>query len=281
MSIELPEAYILSKQMNSELHGKQVRSCELRNYQKLQRTGFINKRIADFDRIAGGTVGSVVSRGNVIRIKLDNGMNLILAPEYGGRILYHPKGSVAPAKFNLKLCFGDDTVLTVALTGMGVIQALKDDELTSSYVYRRDFLSSISSPIDEEEFSFERFAKELADKNVNIKSAIVGKEAVVVGLSNSAFQDILHRAKINPKRKASSLAENEKRALCDAISLVVRRRIQSGGKNQFVDLYGKDGTYISSMGPNMKGQSCPTCGTEAERISLGGGQVYFCPKCQV
>jgi formamidopyrimidine-DNA glycosylase len=281
MSIELPEANILAKQISRELRGKQIKFCELRDYQKLQRIGFINKNLSDFDRLSGGRVESVVSRGNVIRVKLDNGVNLILAPEYGGRILYHTKGSVVPAKFHLKLSFSDDTALTVALTSMGVIQALKDDELENSYVYKRDFLSTAPSPMDEKEFAFEQFVKNLTDKTVNIKSAIVGKEAVVVGLSNSAFQDILYRAKIYPKRKASDLTESQKRALYEAIKLVIQKRIQSGGKNQFIDLYGKQGKYTPAMGPNMKDQICPTCGTKVQKLSLGGGQIYLCPKCQI
>ena len=280
MSVELPEAYILSKQMSSELQGKQIVNYELRDYQKLQRIGFINKRIVDFDKLSGGKIESVVSRGNVIRVKLDNGLNLLLAPEYGGRILYHPKGSVVPEKFHLKLWFSDDTALTVALTGMGIIQALRENELENSYVYKRDFLSSVSSPIDEKDFTFERFSKNLTDKTVNIKSAIVGKDAVIVGLCNSAFQDVLYRAKIHPKRKASSLTENEKHALYDAITLVIQERIQSGGKNQFTDFYGKQGSYTPAMGPNMKDNACPACGTKVQKLSLGGGQIYYCPKCQ-
>lgn len=130
------------------------------------------------------------------------------------------------------------------------------------------------------EFTFEQFAKELADKAVNIKAALVGKDAVVVGLSNSAFQDVIYRAKIHPKRKASSLTENEKHALYDTIKLVIQRRIQSGGKNQFVDLYGKQGSYTSAMGPNMKDSVCPACSAKAQKLSLGGGQIYYCPKCQ-
>ena len=228
MSIELPEAGILSRQMNSELQGKEIVSCNLQDYGKLQKIGFINKDTCDFNRLCSGKIESVVFRGNVIRVKLDNGMNLILAPEYGGKILYHTKENVAPPKFHLKLRFKDDTTLTVALSGMGVIQALKDDELERSYVYRRDFSATVN-PIDSE-FTFERFSKELADKNVNIKSALIGKDAVIVGLSNSIFQDILYRAGIHPKRKASNLNESQKHTLYDAIKFVIQKRIKSGGK---------------------------------------------------
>lgn len=280
MSIELPEAYILARQMSRELIGKEIASSNLQECDKFQKLGFVNKDASDFKRLCGGKVESVASRGNVIRVKLDNSMDLILAPEYGGKILYHKKESTVPPKFHLKLRFKDNTILTVTLTGMGVIQALKDEALECSYVYRRDF-SETASPIDDSEFTFERFSKELADKNVNIKLALVGKDAVIVGLGNSAFQDILYHAGINPKRKASELNQAKMHALYNAIKFVIKERIKLGGKDQFTDLYGKQGSYIPSMGPNMKGKACTACGTLVEKLSLGGGQVYCCFKCQL
>jgi len=279
MSIELPEAQILAEQMSKELLQKQIKLFHLQDYQKLQRIGFINKDIKAFDQLMNRKVESIISRGNVIRIKLDLGLNLILAPEYGGKILYHKSGSTVPNKFHLKLDFSDDTSLTVALTSMGVIQTLKDDELERSYVYKRDF-SEVTSPTDVREFTFERFSKHLAEKKVNIKSSLVGKDAVIVGLSNSAFQDILFRAKIHPKRKASELSEDERHALYDAIKVMINERIRLGGKDKFVDLYGNQGRYTPAMGPNMNGKTCIVCGTFIEKLGLGGGQVYFCPKCQ-
>ncbi|MCW4003095.1 MAG: hypothetical protein NWE95_04190 [Candidatus Bathyarchaeota archaeon] len=108
MSIELPEAHILSGQMSKELLGKEVADCKLRNVLKFQDLGFINIYASDFNRLRGGKIESVVSRGNVIRVKLDNGTNLLLAPEYGGVILYHPNSNSAPSKFHLKVSFKDD-----------------------------------------------------------------------------------------------------------------------------------------------------------------------------
>jgi hypothetical protein len=132
MSIELPEASILATQMNKELSGKQIAKTELKNYQNLQKLGCINKNLADYDNLVGGKIESAVSRGVAIRIKLGNGWNLLLAPEYGGRILYHPKSGALPEKFHLKLNFEDATALTVALAGLGGIQALRDTNLNLS-----------------------------------------------------------------------------------------------------------------------------------------------------
>jgi formamidopyrimidine-DNA glycosylase len=162
---------------------------------------------------------------------------------------------------------------------MGIIKALKDSGLKDSYVYKRDF-SATASPTDDAEFTFERFSEELASRNVNIKAALVGKDAVIVGLGNSAFQDILYRAGIHPKRKASSLTESEQRAFYNAINLVIQERTKSGGKNQFTDLYGKQGSYTPAMGPNMKDKACTACGAKVQKLSLGGGQTYYCPECQ-
>lgn len=278
MSVELPEAYILAKQMNTELIGRTVAFCEPKNLGNYQKLGFINTYLSDFDRLLNHKIESVVSRGNTIRVKLDDRQNLLLAPEYGGVILFHPKGAVVPKKYHLKLVFNDESALTVTLTGMGMIKSHTDDELSYSYLYIRDF-SAIASPV-ENNFNYTRFQAEIAAKNVNLKTALVGKDAVIVGLGNAAFQDIIYRAHLHPKRKGSELSGDEQKALFDAISFVVNERIKAGGKEKFVDFYGKHGTYVPAMGPNMKGTICPTCGVEIQKIAFGGGQVYLCQKCQ-
>ena len=278
MSVELPEAKILAEQMNQELRGKQVKSILLKDCERLQRVGMMDKDLTSFNLLVDEKIETVTSRGNVIHVKLDNGANLILGPEYGGEIFYHKTTKNVP-KFHLRVDFWDGTLLTVRLTSMGVIQALKDDDLERSYVYKRDFDSTKLSPISKE-FTFECFSKMMADHNKMLKTVLVGKDAILVGVSNSTFQDILYRARIHPKRKASDLNTEEKRSLYDAVRFVLEERIRLYGKDQFRDMYGKQGAYTAAMGPNMKEQTCPECGAVIEKLSLGGGHVYLCPVCQ-
>jgi len=266
--------------MNEVLRGKRVKSYDLQGHEKLQRIGMMNKDLKNFDLLVDGTIEFVISRGNAIRVKLNNGMNLILGPEYGGKVFYHISEETVSSKFHLKVVFIDNTALTVRLTSMGIIYALKDNELEESYVYRRDFNQKNASPL-ETEFTFEHLSKLLRENNRMLKSVLVGKDAVLVGLSNSAFQDIIYRAKLHPKRKASTLDPTERSALYNAIKQVIKERIQMKGKDQFRDLYGNQGGYSPAMGPNMKQQPCPLCGTSIEKLSVGGGHVYFCPQCQV
>jgi formamidopyrimidine-DNA glycosylase len=280
MSIELPEAKILADQMDKELKGKCIKSYRLRDCGKLQKIGFINRDNESFDQLVDREVESVTSRGNSIHVKLDEGMNLILSPEYGGEIFYHSHEATVPEKFHLKMDFSDKTVLTVRFTSMGGMRVLKDAELMDSYVFKRDFNTEIISPVDED-FTFERFSRLLSGNNRALKPVLVGKDAVLVGLSNSAFQDIIYRAKLHPRRKASELNLNEQKALYNSVKLVLRERLRLNGKNQFLDLYQNRGHYISAMGPNMRKKNCPICESPIQELSLGGGKVFVCPKCQV
>jgi formamidopyrimidine-DNA glycosylase len=279
MSIELPEAKILAEQMNKELHGKRISSYCLQDYKGLQRMGFMNRNTKSFDQLVNRMVESATFRGNTIRVKLDGKLNLVLSPEYGGEIFYHTNEANVPGKFHLRIDFSDKTALTVRLASMGGIHVLKDDQLMDSYMFKRDFNPEILSPIDET-FTFNPFSRLLQENNRALKPVLVGKDAVLVGVSNSGFQDIMYRSKLHPKRKASELSPNERRALFNAVRLVLRERIRLNGKNQFYDLYQRQGRYVPPMGPNMKEQRCPICKTSIEELSLGGGKVFVCPKCQ-
>ncbi len=278
MSIEMPEARILATQMQKELVGKTIESWKLDEGDKLQKSKMVNQNLKDFDGLIGKTIQSVRSRGNIIRVKLDKKLNLLVAPEYGGDLLLHENSSHLPKKKHLTLGFGDETAFTIRLKGWGLIYAVEDSRLKSSYVYARDFSDTMAP--DEEQFTYERFSEQMRGASRNIKEALVGKDAVVVGLSNSAFQDIIYRANVHPKRKASDMSDKEMRLLYEAVQTVVRTRLKLGGKTQFVDIYGKQGGYSPAMGPNMKGESCPACETMIEKIAHGGGHVYLCPNCQ-
>ncbi len=278
MSIELPEAYLLAEQMNEELIEKQIGSYDLKNYERLQKIGFLNRNINEFDLLVDRKIISILSRGNLIRVVLDKEINLLIGPEYGGIISYHKDKNNLPEKFHLRINFTDETILTIRLKGMGLIYTIKDKELEHSYLYKRDF-SDVLSPL-EENFTPNHFSELLKGLNRGIKSILVGKDAILVGLSNSAFQDIIYRAKLYPKTKGSNLSEQQKKRLFDSIKTVVNERIRLGGKFQFVDLYGKKGQYIPAMGPNMKAATCVNCDSVIEKLSVGGGQVYYCPHCQ-
>jgi formamidopyrimidine-DNA glycosylase len=278
LSIELTEASILAEQMQTELVGKLVESWSINELEKLQKSKMVNRELANFDKLKGRTIKSVESRGNGICIRFDNRMNLFLAPEYGGTFRYHKDDTDLPKKIHLKITFSDKSLFTMRLRGWGNIDAAADDELEENYVYRRDF-SDVVSPY-EKRFNLQWFSGEITQISKNIKNALVGKDAILVGIQNSSFQDIIYQAGVHPKMKASELSDVQISDLYDAIVRLLKDRKRLGGKDQFTDLYGNKGGYTPAMGPNMKDKMCPKCSTAIEKLAHGGGHVYLCPTCQ-
>ncbi|TFH03853.1 MAG: hypothetical protein E4H14_15935 [Candidatus Thorarchaeota archaeon] len=279
MSVELPEAQILTEQMTSTLLEKKVKLYDTQDSEKLQKIGFMNKKLKDYGKLVGCKIKSITHRGNVIRIQMNKQMNIVLCPDYGAVIRYHKSEESLPKKYHLKVEFTDGTFLTFRQTGMGLVYSATDEEAKDLYVIKRDF-SDTPSPVGEQDFTFERFSELFDRKGQNIKAAIVGKTAIVVGLSNAAFQEIIYKAGIHPKRNTSTFSSDEKRDIYDSMKEILNGRICSGGKDNWLNLFGEPGRYTPVMGPNMKDQNCPTCGAGIEKIAHGGGHVYFCPSCQ-
>jgi formamidopyrimidine-DNA glycosylase len=277
MSIEAPEARILGKQLDESLRGKLVKQVDVRDYEKMQRVGFIEKDLSRYQRLVGETVKAASSRGNTILVKHSNDVNLVIGPEYGGRLRILKPGEKS-GKYHLKVDYLDGFALTVRLLSMGMINVAGSLELPSNYLYKRDFASKLS-PLDED-FKLTNFTDAVRSQSKNLKTVLVGKDAVVVGISNSTFQDVLYQAKLNPKRRGSDLSQKEAESLYDSIKNTYNARLKLGGKVGFSDIYGAEGRYEPMMGPNMKNQLCPKCGTRIEEMSFGGGKIYYCSNCQ-
>ncbi len=278
MSIELPEARIFAAQMQDALPGKVIESYDTQDIDRMLKMVGDKMHLFDFAGVEGRTVEAVTARGNTIRMMLSGGFNVLHGPEYGGRIRLVKPGEKVP-KYHLRLNFVDGDVLSMRNTGMGIIYALKDEFLPQAYLYKRDYLSSMS-PIDPV-FTWEKFKILIGEENRQLKPLLVGKEAFLSGLSNAIFQDVLFRAKVHPKTKANKLTEEQLRGIYDAIHEVITLRLQLMGKEKFTDLYGTPGRYVAAMGPNYKDKPCPRCGSPIQKLAHGGGHVYLCPSCQV
>jgi len=277
MNIELPEARILAEQLDSAIKGKTIKEYDLKDVERMIKIDFLNKDLSEFEPIMDKKVLGAISRGNTIRVQLEGEMNILIGPEYGGVLTYLKEGSKVP-KYHLKLVFYDGSILTTRITSMGIVYAVADDKLTESYLYNRDFMGGVSP--NEMGFTWEWFKVTIGAENRQLKPLLVGKDAYIIGVSNATFQDVIYRAKIHPKRKASDLSEDELHALYEAIKTVVSERLEMNGKDQFRDIYGVQGGYVATMGPNMKNQNCPRCGSAIEKLAHGGGSVYLCPVCQ-
>jgi formamidopyrimidine-DNA glycosylase len=131
-----------------------------------------------------------------------------------------------------------------------------------------------------------------AGKKTSLKAAL-SDQRVVAGLGNIYVCEALFRARLSPKRRASTITgrngkPNERAvALVDAIKAVLKDAIQAGGSSlrDHRQADGSLGYFQHSFRVyDREGEPCPACKgktkTKVKRIVQTGRSTFYCPSCQ-
>jgi formamidopyrimidine-DNA glycosylase len=129
------------------------------------------------------------------------------------------------------------------------------------------------------EFRASVLARALGRRKTSLKAAL-SDQRVVSGLGNIYVSEALHRARLSPKRRASTLVTRagEPRpgvvALVDAIKAVLRDAIARSHRP-----FGDDDRFRVY---DREGQRCPRRGCPGiiKRVVQVGRSTFFCPVCQ-
>ena len=139
------------------------------------------------------------------------------------------------------------------------------------------------------EFDAVMLAKACAGKRTSLKAALLDQR-VVAGLGNIYVCEALFRARLSPKRLASTIAgrngaPNDKaRALVDAIKAVLNDAIKAGGSS-LRDHRRADGSLgdfqHNFLVYDREGKPCPNgCRGKVKRFVQNGRSTFWCPACQ-
>jgi formamidopyrimidine-DNA glycosylase len=139
-------------------------------------------------------------------------------------------------------------------------------------------------------FDASLLAAACALKKTSVKAALLD-QTVVAGLGNIYACEALHRARLSPKRRASTIATrtgapNAKApALVDAIKAVLNDAIKAGGSSlrDHRQTDGELGYFQHHFRVyDREGEPCvtPGCRGKVRRIVQNGRSTFFCPKCQ-
>jgi formamidopyrimidine-DNA glycosylase len=138
------------------------------------------------------------------------------------------------------------------------------------------------------EFDAAMLARACAGKKAPLKAAL-SDQRVVAGLGNIYVCEALFRARLSPKRQASTIADrkgkpNERAvALVDAIKAVLKDAIEAGGSS-LRDHRRADGS-LGDFQHNFRvydreGEPCPNYKGKIKRIVQNGRSTFYCPSCQ-
>ena len=125
-------------------------------------------------------------------------------------------------------------------------------------------------------------------KKTSLKAAL-SDQRVVAGLGNIYVCEALFRARLSPKRQASTIADRHGKpnaravALVDAIKSVLNDAIKAGGSS-LRDHRRTDGA-LGDFQHNFQvydreGKPCPNCKGKIKRIVQTGRSTFYCPSCQ-
>ena len=137
-------------------------------------------------------------------------------------------------------------------------------------------------------FDAAMLGKACAGKKTSLKAAL-SDQRVVAGLGNIYVCEALFRARLSPKRRASTIADrhgkpNERaEKLVDAIQAVLKDAIEAGGSS-LRDHRRADGS-LGDFQHNFRvydreGEPCPYCKGKIKRIVQVGRSTFYCPSCQ-
>jgi formamidopyrimidine-DNA glycosylase len=274
---ELPEYITLAKQLAETVTGKLIREGHLGN--SPHKFVWYNRRPIEFESItAGKRIGKAYARGRWLFIPANPGYVLVFG-ECGGKIIYHLSQSQIPKKYHLAIIFEDNSALSAMTQMWGAMELFKKGE-----ELKRKYISDMRPTPIEPEFNFNYFTN-LIDRCIQTEKrsvkGLLTQDQLIPGLGNSIAQDIMFKAKLNPKHPLDDLSKSNRKQLYDAIQKTVSIVIQKGGRNDEYNLFGQPGGYKRILSKDAAGKPCPECGTIIDKMQYLGGACYHCPQCQI
>ncbi|HYG57470.1 MAG TPA: hypothetical protein VD902_05330 [Symbiobacteriaceae bacterium] len=103
-------------------------------------------------------------------------------------------------------------------------------------------------------------------------------QTFLAGIGNAYADEILFEARLHPKRKLSSLSDQEWDDLSGAVSRVIVGGVRAVEEGLPPGLGVKVRSHLKVRG--RENTPCPRCGTRIVLRSLGYLETNFCPGCQ-
>lgn len=280
---ELPEVETVRRGLLPVMEGQRVAKADVRRPDL--RWPF-PERMAE--RLTGKVITALRRRSKYILADLDSGETLIIHLGMSGRMLisgqtvgefHHPHP--VPEKHDHVVIDmeGGGRVTFNDARRFGAMDLAETANLDAHW---------LMSPIGPEPlgnaFNETYLAERLKGRNTPIKSALLDQR-IVAGLGNIYVCEVLHRAKISPRRKAGNLSATRVRSLVPIIRDVLEEAIEAGGSSlrDYRQTDGELGYFQHTFRVyGREGAPCATegCNGTIRRIVQSGRSSFYCPQCQ-
>jgi formamidopyrimidine-DNA glycosylase len=250
------------------------------------------------ERLEGKTVIGLGRRGKYLLADLSSGDVLLMHLGMSGSFrVFHGGGESAPGKYHHERSRHVAHDHIVFHMSNGAVATFNDPRRFGSMkivarakIDEEPLLRAMGPEPLGNEFDAAMLARACRGKKTSLKAAL-SDQRVVAGLGNIYVCEALHRARLSPKRRASTIAtrtgaprEHAKR-LVEGIRAVLNDAIKAGGSSlrDHRRTNGEIGLFQHNFRVyDREGRPCPTpgCRGKIKRIVQTGRSTFFCPVCQ-
>lgn len=259
---ELPEVETVKKQLDKVLTGQKIVEIAKLHPKSLQGSSL---------KAIGKKVVQVKRRAKMIWIDLAGDINLLVHLKMTGQLLLNAK----PGKHTrVAIRFTRDKLIFNDLRIFGWIKIVSNAEL-------KEYFLKLPPDVVDNNFTVNYFSQCLKSSGRAVKLVLLDQQKMG-GIGNIYANEALFCAGIRPTAPAKSIKNAAKLHQC--IVKAIKAGIRAGGTTasdeSFINLFGRPGRFQRQLRVYENKASCVNCGSQIQKIKLGGRGTYFCPQCQ-
>lgn len=295
---ELPEVETIVRGLRPRLTKKQISQLEVDFAPSFWIESVRATGIQEINQIKSlvenHTIQEISRRGKMLILNLSGGVTMIVHLKMTGQLIYldlnrqryaggHPTpdmGNDMPVKSTRAVFIFDDgsRLYFNDQRKFGYIKIIPTEQLAALPAF---------AAYGPEPLTLEFSAEYLLDRikrrpKITIKQILLD-QAVVAGIGNIYADESLFMTKIHPATPAINLNPKLLIELVVNIKQVLQFSIEHNGTSSehYVTANGEKGQMQNFLQVYRRhGQSCYECGSEIERMVIGGRGTHYCPKCQ-
>jgi len=264
---ELPEVETIRRQLEKEIVGETIVAVWS------DRPKMLRPSAERFLKgVKGRKVREVSRRAKLLIFELDEGY-FVCHLRLSGRLFVRQKDDEADDYAHVILKFKGGQELR--FSEMRLFGYLADQEALGGILSKYG-----PEPLDD--LTADKFYSILRKTSRPVKIVLMDQHKIA-GIGNIYANDALFLAKIHPQTPADKLTRGRSDILFTAIEQVFKEGLKYGGASDqwYLQVHGEEGSYQDYFKVyGRTGQRCDVCGTEIERVALGGRGTFFCPECQ-
>jgi formamidopyrimidine-DNA glycosylase len=265
---ELPDIEAYRVALESRIVGRRLERVRLKSPFFLRTT---EPRISEAQ---GRFVEELRRMGKRLVLGLDEERFLVLHLMVAGRLAWRARGAASSGRAGLAAFEFDAGTLLVTEAGSKRRASLH-------FVAGKTALAQFTrGGIEPLEAAYDVFCGALSAESHTLKRALTDPR-LFSGIGNAYSDEILHRARLSPFRRTTSLGASESRRLYQAMRETLREwtyRAVAQARRAFPE---KVTAFREGMAVHGRfGKPCPVCGSPVQRVVFAENEANYCPACQ-